>query len=216
MNYESIKWNLDFKNLSTFFKQWAENNQQWKQNTTPNGTWAMIPPDYLFSFDEFKALEQTLNLANLSIKDAVLRKSMPNKFLGIHIDDITDIDRNRIVLSLSFNIPLENESGAITRWYDFTNSNEFSNENFVYSYQNTSSPLRQISKDNITNLLGYCIDHTVMTSPLLIRTDIPHNVDTRFFNNDRYIISLRILDRNTNQILDWENRQKILDIKTWV
>lgn len=213
MNFETLNWNLNFKHLAQRFKDWAETEPNWKTNLRPNGTWAMIPTNILYSFAEFNILDRELAKQGLRINDAVLRLSMPGTFLGIHIDDCENVQRQRVPLELSLNLPLENEGYAVTRWYNFSNHPTLVDDMFVYGKQPVDSPLRAITQNTLQEYLSYCVESTIMSSPMIIRTSVPHNVDTRFFNKERYIISLRIKDIDTNEFVSWDNKDRLLSIK---
>lgn len=210
MYYEPIDFGLNFKNTIFKFKQWAENNGHWHQNETSAGSWILVPQDFLLSILEFQKFFDRLKLANLAVKNSILRKTNPNKFSGIHIDDIESPAQGRVPCSLSLNLALENETSAITRWYDFSSHPTFSNHVFEYNKQDPNSPFKKIYDNNINEFLKYCVGSTVMSNNIMINTSVPHNVDTRNSTVPRYILSMRFLDLETNEILSWQQRHKIL------
>lgn len=202
MYYEKIKWNTNFKNYFSSLKPFIRDKG-----------WTVIPQEHLLSISSFEKLSTTFTKHNLSIKNAILRKVIPGQFTGIHVDDIEYNNSGRIPKEVSLNIALHNETSAITRWYDFGSHAKFSNLDFLFSNIKSDFPLLHFSEVSITECLSYCIEETIMSEVMLINTSVPHNVDTRQFTDDRWILSIGIIDIENNEPLRWKNRKKVLDIQ---
>jgi hypothetical protein len=117
------------------------------------------------------------------------------------------------LLSLSLNIPIENQSSAITRWYDLSTNYVFADEETREGLASHTSILKKIEEKNLINSVLACSKFSFkMDKPVLINTGVPHNVDMRESRVKRTILSLHLRDLTTNKILGWEDRYRVLEI----
>jgi hypothetical protein len=122
------------------------------------------------------------------------------------------VDGTNVPLSLSLNIPVENQSAAITRWYDLTTNYVFANEETREGLVSNTSILKIEEKNLINSVLACSKFSFKMNKPVLINTGIPHNVDMQGATVNRTILSLHLRDIETNNILGWEDRHRVLEI----
>lgn len=117
------------------------------------------------------------------------------------------------MLTLSLNIPLENQQAATTRWYDFSNNPMFKDEETREGVKTTESLFSKLLERRLLGPVLWCSTFSFkMNGPVMINTGIPHNVDMRLAKNPRSILSVHLRDLETNEVLGWEDRYRVLKI----
>lgn len=208
-----LEWTTEFKVLN-FFKEWANRTPAWSDHKKPVGTWAVVHPDTFKKIECLTDLNEKFKNHGFIIHDGVLRTVNPRQFTGIHTDSVMASDGTNVPLSLSLNIPIENQSEATTYWYDLSKNSVFANEETREGLISTDSIFRKVVEHQLIDSALECVKFSLrMSKPVLINTGIPHNVDMRYSRVKRTILSLHLRDLTTNKMLGWEDRHRVLEIR---
>ena len=210
MNFIVLPIYDNFEKTLDYFLQYIQDDIDWEKYAGPGGNRTNVDIDYLLTIPEFSKLEDHLNSKNISIYQAIFRRSPADVFLGIHTDDIIDPDGDRISVSLSLNIPISNGNGGITRWYNFENN--MLDEELVQSQQTPGNKFRDARKQR-SYFLNFCVESKELSEPMIVRTDIPHNLDSKIYSSDkdRFILTIRLIKFDKKQIVQWSDAEQVLE-----
>lgn len=208
-----LDWSTDFSVHLDFFKKWSIEQQGWHDHYNDYGSWVIIRPLVLEGLEHFKNLNSKFKENGFIIHDGVFRSIPPKRVIAVHTDSVMSPEGTNDLCTLSLNIPLENQQSATTRWYDFSNCNYFKNHETREGVKDSDSIFSNVIANRMFALLLSCqVFSFKMSKPVAINTGIPHNVDTGLANHQRSIVSLHLKDLNTNKILSWDDRHRLLNI----
>ncbi len=200
--FNDLPWSFDFSSVHNKIEEIAVSQQI--QGSQFN-TWCIIPCNLIVKEQPFSKIENAANQYGFSIRQVIYRRQLARSFGIIHTDSFNTGETTPVPVPFSLNIPLENSSGAVTRWYDFSTNPELKDEDTrisILNYEKFQSPTSTHPKVN--EFLKYCVAEYTMNSPVVINTTIPHNVDARELIGDRSILSLWFAQIGTRKLVTWD------------
>jgi hypothetical protein len=207
--FKQLDWNFSFSLLHNKIKEIASDQIH---HVTKISEFCNVPVSRLIQEDPFSKIETFANKHGFSIIKAIYRRQFRNYFCIIHTDSFNlNSNAEPATVPFSLNIPLENASSAITRWYNFSTHPELKDENTKFGlidHKKFTSPTAK----HRDKFLKYCIADYTMNSPVIINTSVPHNTDARSIVGDRTILSLWFINRMTNELVTWDQAKFLENI----
>jgi hypothetical protein len=205
--FNELPWSFDFSSVYNIVDEIAA--KQSIQDLAAK-LWCIIPYDQLANIYPFSKIQQEANRCGFSIINTIYRKQLNRGFSIIHTDSYVG-EGNPVTVPFSLNIPLENSSGAVTRWYNFDNHPTLNSEATRFSILD-SKKFQSFTPSDATNFLKYCVAEYIMNSPVAINTAIPHNVDFRSLLGNRSILSIWFVQSGTHNLATWEQAKFLKNI----
>jgi hypothetical protein len=199
--FKELPWGFDFSKVHDRIKEIS--NDQTHHGTDASEFWH-IPTERIVQEYPFSKIETLANAHGFSIVQAIYRRQFKDHFSIIHTDSFKLMpNADLVTVPFSLNIPLENTTSAITRWYDFSNNPTLKNEDTKFpriNHKKFTSP----TPTHAENFLKYCVAEYTMNKPVIINTSITHNVDARTLDGSRTILSLWFIHVRTEELVTWE------------
>lgn len=197
--YEKINWKVQFHQyLNPLI------NIGYPTNSSMNLT---VPPPIAYQFiPELSNLNRLLVAKQYKIISISVVNTRAGIFGGIHVDK-TQTKRN---LELRLNIPLENSTSMINRWYDI-GCTPYRTVDWDYQPNFLTDGDRWFLENQQLMVDRHCIGTLVLEDPVFFHSSIPHNVDGRHSAVDRKIVSIVFSNSVKDRIADWCERGEILE-----
>jgi hypothetical protein len=206
--FNDLPWSFDFSSVHNKVEAIAAN--QSNQGSASN-LWNRIPYHHLVDIYPFSKIQQEANQHGFSITNTIYRKQLNEGFSIIHTDSYNVGEDTPVTVPFSLNIPLENSSGAVTRWYNFNDHPTLRSEETRLPILDCKK-LQSFAPSDATNFLKYCVAEYTMTSPVIINTAIPHNVDSRHLTGNRAILSIWFEQTSTQKLATWDQSKFLENI----
>ena len=197
--YEKINWDINFqKYIDLLIK-----------HGIPSATSSNLiirATDIFHIIPEVNRLNQLLKDKQYKIVSASIVNTNPNIFGGIHVDK-TQSNRP---LQLRLNIPIENSTSMVNRWYDISNT-PYSVIDWDYQPKAMTEGDKWFLTNSEKMVNEYCLDSLILEGPTFFKSSVPHNVDGRYSSVRRRILSILFSNSTLNRIADWDERKTILE-----
>jgi hypothetical protein len=136
----------------------------------------------------------------------MLKPKTMTTFSGIYGEIHIDSAQNTMeIIDLGMNIPIENGTSMVTRWYNF---DSVDNSDFLWTYGMNDVFKTMSYEEKLTRQ----IDSMLLDGPYLFYSGEPHNVDGTSSTVNRSILSIRWWDEVENRLVRWADRQRLIDI----
>lgn len=197
--YEKINWEIQFH-------QYLKDLINYGIPTVSSMNLAVPPPIAYQLIPELNNLNRLLVEKRYKIISVSVVNTRAGIFGGIHVDK-TRSNRN---LELRLNIPLQNSTSMINRWYDI-GSTPYKTVDWDYHPNFLTEGDLWFLENHQLMVDRYCIGTLILDSPVFFRSSIPHNVDGRQSAVDRKILSIVFSNSVKDRIADWCERGEILE-----
>jgi len=197
--YEKIPWDI---NLEKYLCSLEAIGITSASNNNLN-----LPKELVFKLiAELAQLNQLLLLQQYKIISISIVNTNPKIFGGIHVDKT----RSGRPLELRLNIPLENSTEMVNRWYDISKT-PYPIIYWDYTPKKLTDGDRWFLENKDTMIDKFCLDTLVLTTPTFFKSSVPHNVDGSESFVRRRILSIVFSNSKLDRIADWCERHVILD-----
>lgn len=207
--FKKLNWNFSFPSLHDKIKEISRGQFHTYSNVS---NFFSVPVKRLVLEYPFNIIESVAKQHNLSIANAIYRTQFSQGFSIIHTDSFRYLPGDiPVTVAFSLNLPLENTTGATSRWYDFSNHPELTNEDAKFDSVNLKK-FKTYNQTKIEEFLNYCVASLTMDGPVVFNTAVPHNVDGRAITDTRTILSVWFIDKQTNTPATWEQSKFLEEI----